>query len=215
MNERIGRAEIASMLAQAATSVRSRHRELSELDSVSGDGDHGTTMLRVAEQLEGVDASNAKGLRTILRDTGWRVLGVDGGASSAILGTFFIGMADAEVNDDSWSCHDLAESFAAGLRAVAKQTKAQPGDKTMMDALVPAVDALCLAESARQSITDALKQAASAALSGAESTKGMTARHGRSKLLGEKTRGYPDPGATSVALLFGGFSAALTGDTRP
>jgi dihydroxyacetone kinase-like protein len=198
------------MFAEAAKSLRSRHELLSELDSVAGDGDHGTTMLRVAEQLEqAVDSSSAKNLPSLLHDIGWSVLSVDGGASSALLGTFFAAMADASMGDDSLDCHELAEAFSAGLRAVSKQTKALPGDKTMMDALVPAVNALRSAAAAGRTIPDALKEAARAARSGAESTKALVARYGRAKFLGEKTRGHPDPGATSMALLFTGFSAAL------
>jgi dihydroxyacetone kinase-like protein len=172
-------------------------------------------MLRVAEQLEhAVDPSSSKNLQSILRDTGWSVMGVDGGASSAILGTFFAGMADAVMGEDSMDGHELAAAFEAGLRAVSRQTKAQPGDKTMMDALVPAVNALRLADSASKTIPDAVEEAASAARSGAGSTKDLVARYGRSKFLGEKTRGYPDPGATSIALLFSGFSAALATERK-
>jgi dihydroxyacetone kinase-like protein len=215
MNERIGKGEIAHMFAEAAKSLRSQHERLSELDSVAGDGDHGTTMLRVAEQLEhAVDPSSSKNLQSSLRDTGWSVMGVDGGASSAILGTFFAGMADAVMGEDSMDGHELAAAFEAGLRAVSRQTKAQPGDKTMMDALVPAVNALRLADSASKTIPDAVEEAASAARSGAGSTKDLVARYGRSKFLGEKTRGYPDPGATSIALLFSGFSAALATERK-
>ncbi len=215
MNERIGKAEIALMFVQAAKNLRSQHARLSELDSIAGDGDHGTTMLRVAEQLEcAIDPTSPKNLQSILRETGWSVLGVDGGASSAILGTFFAGMADAAMGDDSMDCHELAEAFQSGLRAVSRQTKAQPGDKTMMDALVPAVDALRSANSANKTIPEALQEAASAAQVGAESTKELVARYGRSKFLGEKTRGYPDPGATSIALLFGGFSAAFATERK-
>ncbi len=143
MNERIGKEEIAQMFVQAAKNLRGQHARLSELDSVAGDGDHGTTMLRVAEQLESaINPTSPKNLRSILRETGWNVLGVDGGASSAILGTFFAGMADAAMGEDSMDCHELAEAFQFGLDAVSRRTKAQPGDKTMMDALVPAVAAL-------------------------------------------------------------------------
>ena len=151
MNERIGKAEIAQMFVQAAKNLRSQHARLSELDSVAGDGDHGTTMLRVAERLEcAIDPASPKNLQAILRETGWTVLGVDGGASSAILGTFFAGMADAAMGDDSMDCHELAEAFQSGLYAVSRRTRAQPGDKTMMDALVPAVDALHSADSAKE-----------------------------------------------------------------
>jgi len=85
-----------------------------------------------------------------------------------------------------------------------------PGDKTMMDAFVPAVRAVRLAASSSRSIAAALSEAALAAHAGAESTKTMVAKHGRAKFLGERTRGHADAGAFSVALLFAGFSDAMT-----
>ncbi|MDT7816082.1 MAG: hypothetical protein QOJ42_5998, partial [Acidobacteriaceae bacterium] len=80
------------MFARAAACLRSEHLRLTELDSIGGDGDHGTTMLRAAEQMElGMEPSNTESLTGMLKTAGWRVLGVDGGASSSLLGTFFLG----------------------------------------------------------------------------------------------------------------------------
>jgi dihydroxyacetone kinase-like protein len=198
------------MFAQAAACIRREHQHLTELDSIGGDGDHGTTMLRAAEQIErGIEESGTASLTDLLKAVGWKVLGVDGGASSALLGTFFAGMGDVQLSQDAMNSHDLACAFQAGLRAVSRQTKAGPGDKTMMDALVPAVAAVTAAAAAGKSISDALDEAALAAQLGAESTRDLVARHGRARSLGERTRGYPDAGATSVALLFRGFSAGL------
>jgi phosphoenolpyruvate---glycerone phosphotransferase subunit DhaL len=210
MTDLIGRAELGDMFAQAAACIRSEHQRLTELDSIGGDGDHGTTMLRAAEQIErGIEESRTASLTDLLKAVGWKVLGVDGGASSALLGTFFAGMGDVELSQDAMNCHDLARSFQAGLRAMSRQTKAGPGDKTMMDALVPAVAAVTAAAAAGKSISDALDDAALAAQLGAESTRDLVARHGRARSLGERTRGHPDAGATSIALLFRGFSAGL------
>ena len=90
-----------------------------------------------------------------------------------------------------------------------KQTKAQPGDKTMMDALVPAIQALRRAAETGKTVPEALSLAAEAARAGAEATRDLTARYGRAKFLGEKTRGHPDPGATSISLIFEGFCSAF------
>jgi len=197
------------MFAEAARQIRREHETLSQLDCVAGDGDHGTTMLRAVEKLEGtMKTSKARNLNEILREAGWAVLDVDGGASTAILGTFIAGMGDADSGEES-DCKDLAASFEAGLGALLKQTKARPGDKTMMDALVPAVQAFEAAASAGKSVREAMQEAADAARIGADSTRDMVARYGRAKFLGEKTRGSPDPGATSIALFFRGFSEAL------
>jgi dihydroxyacetone kinase-like protein len=210
MKDRITRDELARMIAGAAARIREQHAMLSKLDCVAGDGDHGTTMLRTVEQLEKAAAdAEAADLKTVFRDAGWRVLGVDGGASSSLVGTFFLGMADTPAESEALNCRELAATFEAGLAAVRKQTKAQPGDKTMMDALVPAVAALRRAAEAGKDVTAALREAAAAAHSGAEATKDLIARFGRAKLLGEKTRGHADPGATSIALLFAGFASAL------
>jgi phosphoenolpyruvate---glycerone phosphotransferase subunit DhaL len=206
----IGKTEFANMFAQAAACIRSEHQRLTELDSVGGDGDHGTTMLRAAEQMEDwTDKSAAQSLTDSLKAAGWRVLGVDGGASSSLLGTFFAGMAGVELAQDAMDCKDLAQSFQAGLRAVSRQTKARAGDKTMMDALMPAVDAVSAAAAAGKSISQALDDAALAAKSGADSTRDLVARYGRARSLGERTRGHPDAGATSIALIFRGFREGL------
>jgi dihydroxyacetone kinase-like protein len=210
MTDRIGKAEFANMFAQAAACIRSEHQRLTELDSIGGDGDHGTTMLRAAEQMEdGTDAVGTESLPGFLKAVGWRVLGVDGGASSGLFGTFFAGMGEVELGEASMDCQEFALALQAGLRAVSRQSKARPGDKTMMDALTPAVDAVSAAAGDGKTIAEALDDAARAARSGAESTRNMVARYGRARSLGERTRGYPDAGATSVALIFKGFREGL------
>jgi dihydroxyacetone kinase-like protein len=209
MKQQLDKNDFARMFHEAAIRLRSQNAFLTELDSVAGDGDHGTTMMRVAEQLEAAKTETGQqSLKMLFKNTGWSLLGIDGGASSAILGTFFTGMADADVCDEI-NCHELASVFEAGLRALAKQTKAAPGDKTMMDALVPAVDAVRSAANSGKTIVEALNEAAVAACSGAASTKALAAKYGRAKFLGERTLGHADAGATSVALIFSGFSAAI------
>jgi phosphoenolpyruvate---glycerone phosphotransferase subunit DhaL len=214
MNGTIGQRELSQMFQSAAAHIRERHAELSALDSVSGDGDHGATMLRIVDQFD--IAALASEPKTILHEAGWKILNVDGGASSSLFGTFFLGMADAPECGGPMNCPALAATFEAGLAAVSKQTQARPGDKTIMDALVPAIASLGVAAHAGKSVVEAIRNAAEAARAGAESTSGLTARFGRAKFLGEKTRGHQDPGAASIALLFEGFSSALAetkGDT--
>jgi dihydroxyacetone kinase-like protein len=194
----------SKMIRGGAATIRGQHTLLSELDSVAGDGDHGATMLRVAERMEtafGPDSSSD--LRTCLQDAGWKVMEVDGGASSAIVGTFFLGMGDYGEGNN------LARMFEAGLKAVRQHTKAETGDKTMIDALAPAVTALLDAAREGQSEIESLKRAAQAAQAGAESTRNMVSRYGRAKFAGERTRGHADPGATSIALMFEGFAAGI------
>jgi dihydroxyacetone kinase-like protein len=210
MTGQITKDDFARMIAGAVASIRSQHALLSELDCATGDGDHGTTMLRAVDRLEKAFAAGGpEDLKTCLQEAGWSVLGVDGGASSSLLGIFFGGMADAPRCGGPTDTNDLAATFEAGLAALRKQTKAQPGDKTMMDAIIPAIAALRAAADAGKSVIEALHDAAGAANAGAEATRNVTARYGRAKFLGEKTRGHPDPGATSMRLMFEGFYRGL------
>ena len=126
-------------------------------------------MLRAVEQLETeMNAGSDKHLTALLKDAGWRVLSVDGGASSALLGTFFAGMGDADLGRDRCDCQRPAQR--ASRRACVRfeeQTKARPGDKTMMDALTPAVaGSACRRRPAKPS-PEALEDAAEAARMGA------------------------------------------------
>ncbi|MFN7993875.1 MAG: dihydroxyacetone kinase subunit DhaL [Bryobacteraceae bacterium] len=209
MSQDIGVAELGEMFRNAAALIRERHKHLSELDCVAGDGDHGSTMLRAVEQLERAAANNPVGPRELLRDAGWNVMGVDGGASSALVGTFFAGMADVPGEGASLDSSQVVAAFECGLAAVRRQTKAQPGDKTMMDALVPAIQELSEAVAEGAGVAGALQRAVEAAQAGAEATRAMTARFGRAKYQGEKTLGHPDPGAVSIALIFEGFYRGL------
>lgn len=214
MTPTIGKHELSQMFRSAASRIRGHHAMLSELDSASGDGDHGTTMLRIVDQLD--LATSAADVKTMLHDAGWKILSVDGGASSSLFGTLLLGMADASECAGELDSLALAAVLEAGLAAVSKQTKAKVGDKTMLDALTPAVRALRIAACGSKTLTEALSDAAEAARAGAKSTSALTARFGRAKFLGEKTRGYQDPGAVSVALLFEGLSVGFAeskGDT--
>lgn len=209
MTESPSKTEFKRMFSVAAKQIRDRSALLSKLDSVGGDGDHGATMVRFMERLEqAMDSTDEKSTSAMLKEAGWSAMDADGGASSAILGTFVAGMGDVEIGEELDS-RCLAESFHAGLGAVLRHTKARQGDKTMMDALLPAVEALEQAALLGQTAKTAMKLAAVAAEQGAIATRQMIARHGRAKSLAERSLGHPDPGATSVAILFAAFSSAL------
>jgi phosphoenolpyruvate---glycerone phosphotransferase subunit DhaL len=200
---------LARMFAEAARQIRNQSEMLSKLDSVGGDGDHGATMKRAMEALENaIDIQSAKSSSAMLKDAGWAVMNVDGGASSALLGTFVSGMGEVEIGEELHS-HELADSFESGLRAVMRQTRARVGDKTMMDALIPAVEAFRQAALLGGTLQNAMTAAAESAETGAKSTRALTARYGRARSLGERTVGHPDPGAVSISILFAGFRDAL------
>ena len=200
--------DIRRMIHASASRVIEAQKLLSDLDSIAGDGDHGAAMLRVMHCLEEAFAIGpATDLKQYFSHAGWGILGTDGGASSSLLGVFFLGVSDGLPEAcTSLDCVALAEAFHTGLATLQNQTKACPGDKTMMDALVPAITALREAAQSGADIESGLEKAASAAQAGAAATSKMTARYGRARLLGEKTLGHPDAGATSIALIFEGFS---------
>jgi len=200
------------MITAAASRIRERHTWLSQLDCTAGDGDHGSTMLRTMSRLEKVFTADASAdFKDTFSEAGWSVMRADGGASSSLLGAFFLGIGEATAAGiSSWTCDDLAAALQAGLAAVQVQTKARPGDKTLMDALVPAVETLTEASRMGGDVGQALTESARAAKLGADATKGMTARFGRARLLGERTRGSEDPGAASIALIFDGFAHGIS-----
>ncbi|MBN1674590.1 MAG: dihydroxyacetone kinase subunit L [Kiritimatiellae bacterium] len=194
------------MLNGAVANIRTHHARLSELDAINGDGDHGTTMLRAAARMEGAIAEHKdRNLQALLSEIAWALLGVDGGAAGPLLGLLFSGLSQAADGAPALDAEGLARAFEAGLASVAGQTKARVGDKTMMDALIPAVSALRKGAETGQDCLQSLKCAAEAAGAGAEATKALTAKFGRAKNLGDRTLGYPDPGATSLALMFQGY----------
>jgi dihydroxyacetone kinase-like protein len=132
-------------------------------------------------------------------------MGVDGGATGPLLGSFFSGMAEKAPADNRVDAGVLAEMFDAGRANLFTLTQARVGDKTLVDAIVPAIDAMQSAASAGQDIPAALAQAATAAADGAQATSTMRPRFGRAKNLGDAAIGHPDAGATSISLLFKGF----------
>ncbi len=198
---------LTAMLLASVEQIRANHEHLGQLDSHGGDGDHGTTMLRAMENLEKATraAQDKAEIGPLLGDVAWAVMGTDGGATGPLFGSFFMGMSSAAPAENNLNGTALAAMFAAGLASLQKQTKAQVGDKTIVDALVPAITAMEEAASAGGDVTTILRQGATAAAAGAESTKNIEARFGRAKNAGEKSLGHEDPGAVSASLLFKGF----------
>ena len=208
MTDKIGVGELARMIGAAAERIRANHAELSKLDSATGDGDHGTAMLKAAEAADkAADENAAAAPKDMLHAVGWGVMCIDGGSTGPLLGSLFMGMSEGAGDAAELDAEALATTFEAGLAKVQKQSKAQVGDKTMMDALMPAVQALRAASG--DGFPAMLEAAAQAAAQGAEATKEMQARFGRARNLGERTLGHVDPGARSMAYLFEGFAEGL------
>jgi len=209
----IGVKEFTEMIRGAIRKIKEGHPLLSELDSASGDGDHGTTMLRAVNQIEKVLSEHpSEDLKGLLGDIGWTLLGIDGGATGPLLGSWFTGMSESLAGKQLLDDEAFSTMFEAGLRALREQTKADVGDRTLMDALIPAVGAMQAGAKANKDIAQMLCEGASAALEGARSTSNLKARFGRAKYLGDRVIGHQDPGATSISLMFQGFYEGLSGE---
>jgi len=180
---------------------------LSKLDTEIGDGDHGTSMARgfksLADKLEEISESD---IGTILKKAGFELIKTIGGSAGAIFGTFFTGQASYYEKNlkgkETIRLEDIAGMFNEALEQIKKRGNAGPGDKTMIDALKPAVESLKDAVNKNMSLAEAFKNAATSAKGGAEKTKEMIGKHGRSKYLGERGKGFIDPGAESTYLIF-------------
>jgi dihydroxyacetone kinase-like protein len=209
MADTITYSALCSMLHGATEQIRANHEMLSRLDGAVGDGDHGTTILRAMESVSKTASEHAgTDMKSLLSAIGWAVMGCDGGSTGPLLGSFFMGMSDTADGAGELDSAKLVAVLESGVNKLAKQSRAKIGDKTMMDAFLPALEAARAAgpEATPKAVLD---QAAAAAAQGAEATKTMRAKFGRARNLGDRVVGHPDPGAVSVSLLFKGFSEAV------
>lgn len=197
--------DFKKMIALALTNITARADEFSALDAVIGDGDHGTA---IVQALKAVTEATDKGteFKTMLDEVGFNVMLQTSGSTSTLLGGFFLGMSDAAKGTEL-NAAEVVSMFRGALEGVKKQTKAAKGDKTMMDALIPAIEAMEACPST--DIKVLLRTAADAALQGATETVQMKANFGRARNYGEKSIGYADSGATSWACMFDSFATAL------
>ena len=209
MTVAVGVAELSAWLQRFAELVHDQRDELTALDSAIGDADHGSNMDRgMTAVVAALDATPPADAAALLKATGATLVSKVGGASGPLYGTFFLRMAGAtgsgELDDAG-----LAKALRAGLDGVLARGKAEPGDKTMVDALGPACDALDAAVAAGDPLPQALAAAATAAREGRDATIPLVARKGRASYLGERSAGHQDPGATSTALLLDAAAATL------
>ena len=193
------------MLNNALAQIKAREDEFSKLDAVIGDGDHGQAIVTAFSV---VVKGSEKGteFKSMLNDMGFGVMLETSGSTSTLLGAFFLGMSDCAEGTEL-DAEGVKKIFAGGLANVRKQTKAQPGDKTMMDALVPAVEAIQACQS--DDIKEILSAGAKAAVEGAKKTVDMKANFGRARNYGERSIGYADSGATSWSCMFAAFADAI------
>jgi phosphoenolpyruvate---glycerone phosphotransferase subunit DhaL len=173
---------------------------LTDLDSAIGDADHGANMHRGMEAVIAKLPSEAD-VSTILKQTAMTLISTVGGSSGPLYGTLFLQMATKTAGKAELTLADWTEAFEAGVNGVMTRGKAALSDKTMLDALVPALDTLKHASESGSSLSEALDQAVQAAAVGRDATIPMLAKKGRASYLGERSIGHQDPGATSVQML--------------
>lgn len=183
---------------------------LTEIDNIIGDGDHGTGMKRGFGALEKMlESREFADINELCGAVGMELLRSMGGASGVIFCTMFFGGLDCLPHGERVGLSQLAAYFTAGEAAIEKRGKARPGQKTMLDALYPAVHALKAADEQGLALGEAFRMAYEASLEGVEASKSMQSRVGRSKNFQEATIGWPDPGAVSTSLIFKAFSQGI------
>ena len=193
-----------------ADRLHERREELTELDSAIGDADHGINMDRgfsaVRAKLPELEASDPG---AIAKAVGMTLISTVGGASGPLYGTFFLRLATAIGDHTTLDTAQLGEALRAGLEGVIHRGKATTDDKTMVDAMGPAVDAYDAA--AGGGISAGLEAAAVAAAAGRDRITPLVARKGRASYLGERSANHQDPGATSTTILFECLRDAVAG----
>ena len=195
--------ELASRLKNACSAVIAAQDELTEIDSHFGDADHGVTMTKIAEAVEGAVGAAQGGIKAMLEDAAMEVMMINGGSAVPLWNTWLDGLAEAAPEGDELDAEGLKQMLGHALEELAALSKAKVGDKTMMDALIPATEAALVCQGSEDEIFAA---AAKAALEGAEASRNVVSKFGRARSYGEATIGTPDAGAVSMSRFFAGLA---------
>jgi dihydroxyacetone kinase-like protein len=225
VSDKVTQEGVIAWLRAFAAAVAANREYLTDLDAAIGDADHGINMdrgmqavlgkLPGAGEPEGTDEPgelSQEGVGSLLKTVGMTLVSTVGGAAGPLYGTLFLEMGKAADGAAELTVAQWAAMLEAGVRGVQARGKAELGDKTMIDALAPAAQALNAAAASRLSLADALKRAAEAAEQGMKATVPLVARKGRASYLGERSAGHQDPGATSSWLLMQAAAEALVPD---
>jgi dihydroxyacetone kinase-like protein len=203
---------IQAWLREFAALVTANEGLITKLDSVIGDGDHGENLRRgMTAVLASLDQDAPTLPGPLLKLVGRRLVSTVGGTSGALYGTFFLRMGGAAGDAASLQADDLARCLRAGLEGLVARGKAQAGDKTMCDSVIPAVEAFEREVARGATLAQALGAADAGAQTGRDATASMVARKGRASYLGDRSLGHADAGATSAAMLFHAASQTLSG----
>lgn len=201
-------ATLLNWFQNCAETYRQHKDELTGLDAAIGDADHGANMARGFNAVEGKLAGlQDKDIGTIFKTVAMTLISTVGGASGPLYGTFFLQAAGPAVGKAALTHEELSTAFHAGLQGLMNRGKAAVGEKTMVDALVPALEALKPAE--HDSLPAALDRAVATARRGADSTVPLVATKGRASYLGARSAGHLDPGAASSVLLLEALRQAV------
>ena len=195
--------ELASRLKNACSAVIAAQDELTEIDSHFGDADHGVTMTKIAEAVVGAVGAAQGGIKAMLEDAAMEVMMINGGSAVPLWNTWLDGLAEAAPEGDELDAEGLKQMLGHALEELAALSKAKVGDKTMMDALIPATEAALACQGGADDIFAA---AAKAALEGAEASRNFVSKFGRARSYGEATIGTPDAGAVSMSRFFAGLA---------
>jgi phosphoenolpyruvate---glycerone phosphotransferase subunit DhaL len=183
---------------------------LTDLDAAIGDADHGINMDRgMTAVIGGLDETAPSDMSALCKQVGMTLVKSVGGASGPLYGTFFLRMAGALSAVDGVDAAEFAKALRAGVEGVVQRGRAEAGDKTMFDALAPALDALDAALASGSGLAAGLADATLAAEKGRDATESMVARKGRASYLGQRSVGHVDPGATSAAMLIAAAASAF------
>jgi dihydroxyacetone kinase-like protein len=195
--------QIVAWIERYAAHIAEQKDYLTQLDAAIGDADHGANMNRGFQAVLGkkADFQNSD-IGALLKVVAMTLISTVGGASGALYGTFFLQASTMAGNKTELSPTEFGSILEKGLAGIVLRGKAAIGDKTMVDALQPAIKAYKQSIEAGDALKQALAKAVTAADEGLSSTVPLVARKGRASYLGERSAGHPDPGATSTVLLF-------------
>lgn len=202
------RDELAARLQSACARVIAAEQELTEIDSRFGDADHGLTMTKIAKAISSAAEGAEGGIQSLLDDAAMAVMTLNGGSAVPLWNTWLDGLQEEAPAGDEIDTAGLKAIFARALEELDGMSGAAVGDKTMMDALIPASQAI--AAYGGSDPAELFTVAAKAAEEGAENSKNFVSKFGRAKSYGEKTLGTPDAGAMSMSYFFQGLAQTGT-----
>ena len=198
------KAEFALKLKNACLCVIAAETELTEIDAKFGDADHGFTMAKVCNAIIAAIEESDGGIQTMLDDAAMAVMAINGGSAVPLWNTWLDGMQEGAPEAEEIDVAGIKAIFAKAFEELDEMSGAKVGDKTMMDALIPASEAIAAYEG--DSKAELFTLAAAAAAAGAENSKNFPSKFGRAKSYGAKTIGTPDAGAMSMAKFFEGLA---------